>query len=336
MFSGLRNFIVVFLIALLCFGVAGHFLALNIIPSLIEGDGEESSHEEISDESPSQSLDESTYSGAVKESGESYSFAVLCLDLDGELSGIFFMHTNEGYKTCVYTTVPGATPLENNGAESTLARIYQANGIEFLLEKMKYITGYTIDGYAVLNAVDTTGNGRSITDLATYLNYTCKITVPFSYPNPNYIDPSLQPDDSSSEISEDSSVEFTENSTETTEPDTSSEFIVIPAGDYALNGFVPLAGQAEKLQNYLVLLNSQYNIYAHNIYTDVLELIFIDKNNYDTDKIFAYFSEYEIDRDIASKHLFNNFDKYEYRYPETAEAWNEAVAALRELEIGEN
>ncbi len=346
LFSGLRNFIVIFLIALIGFGVAGHFLATSIIPSLISGDGDtEISDDNTTSEESGISGIESEESVPAKESGEGYSFAVLCLDLKEELSSVFFVHTNDGYETCVYTTIPGKIPLENNGAESTLARIYKDNGAEFFLEKLRFITGYQIDGYAVLNAVDTTGNGRSITDLATHLNYTCKITVPFSYPNPNYIEPSLDSsevfEDSSTEASTDESFDFETSEElisedETSAPDTSSEFIVIQPGDYALNGFIPLNGQADKLQNYLVLLESQYNIYAHEIYTDVLKKVFVEKA-YGTDsKAFDYFSVLKIDKETAMKHLFNDFEKFEYKYPETAEAWNEAVAALRELEMGEN
>lgn len=341
MFSGLRNFIIVFIVSLLCFGVIGHFLSKDIIPNLIKGDiSELVSEDDNSHGSTSENPNDDNSDDKKKENGESYSFAVICLDLEDKLSSVFFIHTNEGYETCVYTTIPGKIPLENNGADSTLERIYATTkdeGVDFFLEKLKYITGYKIDGYAMLNAIDVTGNGRSITDLSTYLNYTCKVTVPFSYPNPNYIDPS-DSEAPSIDSSDDSGAapEISDDiSDDTSNVDTSNEFINIPAGDYALNGFMPLIGQAEQIRNYQVLLDSRYNVYAHEIYTGVLKRIFSAKTSSVDAKVFNYFSVVEMDKETAYKHLFNTFDKYEYKYPENAEGWNEAVAALRELEIGE-
>ncbi len=340
MFSGLRNFIVVFLVALLGFGVAGHFLAVEIIPTLIKGDNtsdisvDESSNDELSSDY------ESTESQPIRESGEQYTFAVLCIDLEEELSCVYFIHTNEGYETCTYTTLSGKLPVENNGAESTLARVYKDNGADFFVNKLNYITGYTVDGFAILDAMDKSGNGRCVTELASSINYTCKISVPFSYPNPNYVDPSLSIDDSSDDTtSEETSVfesSIDETSTEeTSAPDTNSEFIMVPVGDYALNGFFPLEGQADKLPNYRVLLDSKYNIYANDIYTDILEKIFII-NTSENVKVFEYFSTLSANEDMAAKHLFNDYKKYKYEYPQNVNSWDEAIAALRELELGEN
>ncbi len=329
MLSGLRNFIIVFLIALLGFGVIGHILANSTIPSFVEGNGDNEESSDVSNEFVSVE-DSSKDESVSKESGETYSLAVLCVDLDKALASVFFVHTNDGYETCVYTSVSGKAPIENNGAQSTLSKIYADNGTDYLITKLKFVLGYDIDGYAVLDAVDASGKGRSITELATELSYVCNIKVPFNYPNPNYVAPPISlPNEETSEISEEGiSEDISGDGT-----DNNGRFINIPAGSYALNGTMVLTGPTDKIPNYQVLLDSNYNIYAHEIYEAVLEKFFFESKSTNN---FKYFSMISFDKDDASEKLFTDFKCYKYDYPDNTEAWNEAVAALRELELGEN
>ena len=332
MLSGLRNFFIVFLVALLGFGVIGHILANQTIPNIVQGDTESNGNfEDASDTSVSDDSS-SDAQNPVKVSGETYSLAVLCVDLDKKLASVFFIHTNDGYETCIYTSIPGKAPIENNGAQSTLAKIYADNGTDFLISKLKFVLGFEIDGYAVLNAVDISGKGRSITELATELNFICNIKVSFNYPNPNYVPPI--PEISSDESAEDESEDLSEDTSEDTSEDENNEkFINIPAGSYSLNGNMSLTGPTSKIQNYLVLLDSNYNIYAYEIYKDVLEKLFLESKS---SSAFSFFDQSTFDTAEAARKLFTDFDKYEYEYPENAEAWNDAIAVLRELEIGEN
>lgn len=316
--SGLRNFLIVFLLALLGFGVLGHFIATSIVPALIDGDDvvDESSADVSDDGSGEESSEDTVSVDDAPVAGNTFNFAFFCLDINDKLAGVYLLHTNDGYETCVSVPIPGDAMVENNGAYTTLSKLFADNGGDFMLTKLYYLTGCKIDEYACLRAVDTDGKGRNITELSTYLKYTYRISEEFEYPNPDYIE----------------GAEDNEASADTSS-DGGSEFIVIKAGSYALNG------KTDGVLNELMLLDTEYNPKVFDVYSELINRMINDggiaANKTKQATIFNYiadrsFRNYE--GSGASAYLFNSFRKASFAYPRTGGAWDEIREAIKTLE----
>lgn len=315
MSSAVRNFLVVFFLALLGFGILGHFIATVAVPSFVYDDGQtDFSSEDVVSEEEVESTDDTVSTDTVV-SGNKFNFAFICLDTNDKLAGVYLMHTDDGYKTCVSVSIPGNASVENNGAFSTLSQLYSDKGEDFLLTKLYYLTGCKIDEHASVCAVDTSGNGRDVTQLSTYLKYTYKIKESFEFPNPNYNRGEADP-----ESSEDN-------------PNDNMEFITVEAGSYALNG------QTNDVQNDKMLLDTQYNKNAFEIYNDLLTRIINDEtlvgNTQKQTKIMGYMlnkSFRDYGNSGAGLYLFNDYVKASINYSGTGGAWDEIREAIKTLE----
>lgn len=319
MFSSLRNFFVVFLISLLGFGILGHCIVTIAVPALISGE-EESAAEESSVQSDDASgiSEDSSEDAEQKQSGNAFTFAFFCTDVNDELAAIYIVHTDDGYETCTGALLPGTASLENNGAATTLKRLYLDNGRDYLLQKLRFLTGYAIDEYASLAAVDSSGMGRSIVELSTYLGYTYRISTAFTYPNPNYNGDSVTEDESADESA-----------------DGAEEYIVVAAGDYALNG------RTQGVSNYELLLDTEWNAGAHEIYGEMIRRLLNDASyagnpgrqelvfDFMMNKSFASYSASN-----AAKYLFNDYEKGYASYTAGSGAWDELKLELKTLEKG--
>lgn len=333
MVSGIRNFVVTFFLFLVVFGIIGHFVVNDVVPALIEGDSEESLPEEsgdgnVSDTSESESVSVPESSEAV--SGNSYTFAFICLGLEEELVGVYLTHVNDGYETCVSAILPGTAKTEITG--STLAQIYRLKGKEFLIEKIRYLTGLKVDDCATLHSVDTNGTGRSITELSNYLDYRYRINTAFEYPNPLY---KPEAPEDSGEVSEESG-ESSEESVDSGEDITKKEFITIPAGSYSLKGIT------EGIQNYRLLLDPKYNPEAHSICQELLTQMLADTsmvgNSSKQATVMNFFKDLSFSKyesSDAAKYLFNSFDKETFVCNGGAGAeWDVAKDHFKTLEKG--
>ena len=316
--SGLRNFIIVFLLALLGFGILGHFIATGIVPALIDGDDAESEVSElVSSEDPSTDLSEdaSTDSPKVIECNV-FNFAFFCTDVNDILAGVYIIHTHDGYETCVSVPIPGSAFVEHNGAYTTLDKLYSDYGKDFTITKLYYLTGCKIDEHATLSAVDRDGKGRNITELSTYLKYTYKISEEFDYPNPDFIDG-----------------EGNEENSEEASKENADEFITVKAGSYALNG------KTEGLLNYQMLLDTEYNPDVFDIFSQLINKMLNDTSvvqspnkqagifNYIASKSFRVYQG-----SGASAYLYNDFRKASFAYSGTGGAWDEIREAIKTLE----
>lgn len=315
--SGLRNFIIVFLLSLLGFGLLGHFLATNVAPNFINGNDSEDviSKDESSEESSYDVSEDSSAKDLLVE-GNTFNFAFFCMDINDNLAGVYLLHTHDGYETCVTVPIPGTAFVENNGAYTTMTKLYADYGKNFMITKLFYLTGCKIDEYATLSAVDLDGKGRNVTELSTYLKYTYKVKTEFEYPNPNYIGGGDH-----FESSEDVSAEDV------------PEFIKVAAGSYALNG------NTEGVLNEQLLLDTEYNPNAFDIYVELLSKMINDgaitSNPNKQATIFNYIPERSF-RDYAgsgaSAYLFNSFRKANFDHPGTGGAWDEIREAIKTLE----
>lgn len=316
--SAVRNFLIVFLLALLGFGILGHFIATSVVPAMIGGDDavDEGSADLSFDVSAEESSEDASSEDEVLVTGNTFNFAFFCFDINDKLAGVYLLHTNDGYETCVSVPIPGDAMVENNGAYTTLSKLFADNGGDFMLTKLYYLTSCKIDEYACLRAVDTDGKGRNITELSTYLKYTYRIGEEFEYPNPDYIEGAED-----NEASDDASAEGM------------NEFIVIKAGSYALNG------KTEGVLNELMLLDTEYNPKAFDIYSELINKMINDAGiagnkskqatifNYIADKSFRNY-----EGSGASAYLFNDFRKASFAYPKTGGAWDEIREAIKTLE----
>ncbi len=315
--SGLRNFIIVFLLSLLGFGVLGHFIATGIVPNLIKGDETENvaSTDESTEDISSDLIADSSVGEQIIE-GNTFNFAFFCMDINDKLAGIYLLHTHDGYETCVTVPIPGTAFVENNGAYTTITKLYADYGKDFMVTKLFYLTGCKIDEHATVSAVDLDGKGRNVTELSTYLKYTYKIKDEFEYPNPNYIEGGTN-HESSDEVS----------------TEEIGEFITIKAGSYALNG------TTEGVLNEQLLLDTDYNSNAFDIYLELLNKMINDgaiaSNPNKQATIFNYLPERSF-RDYAgsgaSAYLFNSFRKASFEHPGTGGAWDEIREAIKTLE----
>lgn len=316
--SGLRNFIVVFLLALLGFGILGHFVATSIVPSMMEGDdGSESETSEVvsNDAGSEDSSDDISVDDSAVIEGNTFNFAFFCTDINDKLAGIYIIHTHDGYETCVTVPIPATAFVENNGAYTTLDKLFADYGKDFMITKLYYLTGCKIDEHATLSAVDVDGKGRNVTELSTYLKYTYKITEEFEYPNPDFVD-----GDNGNE-SEDVSEEI------------AGEFIKIETGSYALNG------KTDGILNEQMLLDTEYNPNAFDIFSELITKMLNDSAlagnktkqatvfNFIADKSFRNY-----DGSGASAYMFNDFRKASFAYSGTGGAWDEIREAVKTLE----
>ena len=164
MSGAVRNFLVMFFLCLLIFGICGHFIATELIPSMIN-DGDEDSfvdNDSVLESQPEESVPEYNNENDSVVSGASYTFAFLCLGPDDELVSVYLMHVNEGYKSCVSASIPAYSATEVGG--STLNEIYKFKGSDFLIKKLQYLTGFVVDDHATLYTVDIKGNGHTVTE----------------------------------------------------------------------------------------------------------------------------------------------------------------------------
>lgn len=316
MSSAVRNFLVVFLLALLGFSILGHFIATVAVPALV-ADDESGSDALYDDESnggdDSSAGDEQSDSGPA--AGNKFNFAFICLDVNDKLAGVYIVHTDDGYRTSVSVSLPGSASVENNGAYVTLARLYEDEGKSFLIDKLYYLTGCRIDENASVCAVDRDGNGRDAAQLSTFLRYTYKLNKGFEYPNPDY---------NRGEAADDESDEsLTEN----------LENIAVEPGSYALNG------ETGGVKNDRMLLDTEYNENAFEIYNDMLTRLINDFSligdparqervmGYMLDKSFRDYSG-----SGAGLYLFNDYVKATVGYSGTGGAWDEIREAVKTLE----
>lgn len=317
MSSAFRNFLVVFLLALLGFGVLGHVIATVAVPSFVSDFAEtdtSSTDDEVSDDSVVS--EEDTVSSDVLVLGTRYNFAFICLDINEKLAGIYLVHTNDGYKTCVTVPIPGSAMVENNGAFLTLERLYADEGKDFVLKKLFYLTGCNIDEFVTVSAVDSSGNGKNITQLSTSLKYTYRISKGFECPNPYYNRGEIDPEESADVNSN----EFL-------------EMITVEPGSYALNG------KTNDVENDKMLLNIEYNENAFDIYSEMLTRILNDASNVGNaskqTKILGYMHDKSF-RDYsgsgAAVYLFNDYVKASFKYTGSGGAWDEMREAINTLE----
>lgn len=309
MSSSIRNFIVVFLSFLLLFGICGHFIVNDIVPGLMDKDDTaelDSLSEPITDNISSNT---STIGDFFNSSDDvptfdveeaSYNFAVFCLDLDEELVGVYAIHVNDFYKSQVTTFIPGTATTEIGG--STLAQLYKFKGKDFFLEKLYYLTDLKFDDYCTLYSFDKDGGGKSITELSSYLEYKYRINTPFEYPNPEFS--SDIPNNESADESADSV-----DDNESTEAK-NEEYYTVPAGSYSLNGLT------EGLQNYKMLLDSEYNPNVPDIFEELLSRLFSDTKILNDSsrqaKVMKYFTDtsygnFSVGSAVSA--VFNNYTK---------------------------
>ncbi len=265
MSSAIRNFIVMFCLFLIFFGICGHYFATTLVPDLIsardsdtgnsDADDREQSVDEnngiIGDDNLSNTEDDTEY--------DTFTMAFFCLGLEEELVEIYMVHVNDGYKTCVSASIPASSTAEIGGF--SLMEIYKKNGVDYLVKKLQYLTGYTIDDYATLLAVDRNGKGHSVTDLSKRFGYHYRLNEAFEYPDPLYViykDKLENGEIEEEEISEESGDAVTDN-------DAPNEYFTVEADNYDLLAIT------NGLKNYVILLDSKYNPNAHVIFEEFLK-----------------------------------------------------------------
>ncbi len=275
MSSALRNFIVTFFLFLIIFGIGGHVLATNVIPSIINSEANADSSDDkdapdnignenenlsdgfLSDEDNSINNDFNN-----NEASDTYTIAFFGLGIDEELVEIYMIHVNKDYKTSTSVSIPGSSTAEVGGF--TFEELYRKNGADFLVNKLLYLTGYTIDDYACLKAVDRNGRGHSITDLSKRYSFNYRVNEAFEYPDPSY--ESYREQLENDEIKQDEESEET-SSDESMEPVIRNEYFTVDPGNYALHGIT------NGINNYAILLDSEYNPNAYTIYEDFFKRI---------------------------------------------------------------
>ncbi|MBE6677914.1 MAG: hypothetical protein E7597_03870 [Ruminococcaceae bacterium] len=271
MSSALRNFIVTFILFLIIFGIGGHVLATNVIPSIISSEANADSSDDNTDNNENVNLPEENLSDENNSTNDDFDSSKICdtytiaffgLGVNEELVEIYLIHINKDYKTSTSVSIPGSSTAEVGGF--SFEDLYRKNGAEFLVNKLLYLTGYTIDDYACLKAVDRNGRGHSITDLSKRYTFNYRVNEAFEYPDPSY-ESYREQMENNEVLSDEESDEV--SSEESTEPIIRNEYFSVEPGNYALHGIT------NGINNYAILLDSEYNPNAYAIYEDFFKRI---------------------------------------------------------------
>lgn len=326
MSGAVRNFLVMFFLFLLIFGICGHFIATELIPSMIN-DGDEDSFadsESVMDSQTEESIPENNNESKPVVSGATYTFAFLCLGPEDELVSVYLMHVNEGYKSCVSASIPAYSATEVGG--STLNEIYKFKGSDFLIKKLQYLTGFVVDDHATLYTVDIKGNGHTVTALSNRLGYRYRINDAFKYPNPLYEGDIVG--EESEEVSEEVDISG---------DDDDGEYFTIEPNSYALNGIT------NGLNNYSILLDPEWNPNAHEIFQELFKRIFDDKeicSNVSEQNSIMNFMENETfssyTNSTAAKYLFKYKNQHFECECQRISDWDNVKNTILAKEQGEN
>lgn len=155
MSTAFRNFIITFALACALFAVVGYIVVNGVLDGLFnKGEGASEDVTEYSYENL-ESYYEGEYNASEEEipSAEEFgeSFVVFFEDHLNELCGAKYICINEENGKMVFENIPLNSTIVVNGYSKTIKDAYKTNGVEFLVQKFKYVFGVEVSAYMVSN-----------------------------------------------------------------------------------------------------------------------------------------------------------------------------------------
>lgn len=148
MSTAFRNFLIVFLLFLVIFGLVAWKVVVPYIDTelLSKVDKGEQNEESFVTE-------ESDTSGEIIETGRNRDVSIAFVGMANEdyLAEIFFIRIDEEKGIYLTTSIPYDTKVDNGGKSAPLYSYMYMRSIEDILETVPYLVGYEIDYYAVFD-----------------------------------------------------------------------------------------------------------------------------------------------------------------------------------------
>ena len=148
MSAAFRNFLIIFLLFLLIFGLLAWKVVVPYIDTVLLGKVEKGGDDEIS-----QVIDVSDTSDEVIDSGRErvVNIAFVGMANNEHLADVFFIHIDEKKGIYFTTSVPYNTVVDNSGKTAPLYSYLYLRTPEEIMETVPYLVGYEIDYYAVFD-----------------------------------------------------------------------------------------------------------------------------------------------------------------------------------------
>lgn len=161
MSTAFRNFLIVFLLFLVAFGLVAWKVVVPYINTELLGEVDRGE-----DNEESQLVEESDTSDTVIESGRNRDISIALIGMANEdyLADIFFIRIDEEKGIYLTTSIPYDTKVDNNGRSAPLYSYMYMRSIEDIVATVPYLVGYEIDYYAVF---DYDGIRRIIKEMGT-------------------------------------------------------------------------------------------------------------------------------------------------------------------------
>ena len=179
MSTAIRNFLIVFLLFLVVFGLLAWKVAVPYIDEALLGEFDKGTEEDTS-----QITEESETSGDIIESGRNRKFSLAFIGMANKehVANIFFVRVDEEKGIYLTTSIPYDATVDNGGKSAPLYSYLYMRTPEDIMNTVPYLVGYDIDYYA---AFDYSGLYEIVKELGTVT-----VTLPTAVKvyNPDFMD----------------------------------------------------------------------------------------------------------------------------------------------------
>lgn len=146
--TAFRNFLIVFIIFLVAFGLVAWKVVVPYINTELLGEvdrGDDTDESEVTEESE--------VSNDIIESGRNRDVSIAFVGMANEdhLANIFFIRIDESKGIYLTTSIPYDTKVDNNGRSAPLYSYMYMRSNEDIVATIPYLVGYEIDYYAVFD-----------------------------------------------------------------------------------------------------------------------------------------------------------------------------------------
>lgn len=179
MSTAIRNFLIVFLLFLVIFGLVAWKVAVPYIDEVLLGEVDKGTEEDTS-----QVLEESEVSGDVIESGRNRKLSLAFIGMANKehIANIFFVRIDEEKGIYLTTSIPYDAAVDNGGKSAPLYSYLYMRTPEEIMNTVPYLVGYDIDYYA---AFDYSGLYEAVNELGTV---SVSLPVEIKVYNPDFME----------------------------------------------------------------------------------------------------------------------------------------------------
>ena len=179
MSTAIRNFLIVFLLFLVIFGLVAWKVAVPYIDEVLLGESNKGTDVEVS-----QVIEESETSGDSVETGRNRKLSLAFIGMANKehVASIFFVRIDEEKGIYLTASIPYDAPVANGGKSAPLYSYLYMRTPEDIMNTVPYLVGYDIDYYA---AFDYSGLYEVVKELGTV---TVSLPTAIKVYNPDFMD----------------------------------------------------------------------------------------------------------------------------------------------------